>query len=65
MQDNRFIKIKTAPYALPKLLYALYTNGVMEVTMTKEDDELVLTIPMSTLEELVYPRKKDSYIAKK
>ena len=61
MKENEFIKIKLAPYALPKLLYSLYNNGVNEVTITQEDGDLVMTILIRVLEDLVYPRKVKSF----
>lgn len=41
------INVKVAPYALLDVLRALYNSDVKEVTITKEDNELVLVVDTS------------------
>ena len=41
------INVKVAPYALLDVLRALYNSDVKEVTITKEDNDLVLVVDTS------------------
>ena len=47
------IKIKFASYALHDILRALKCSGVDEVTITKEDNDLILVVNTDMLKERV------------
>ena len=56
---NKYIKIKIATYCLPKLLYVLNNNGVRNIAITMEDNELYVVLDDEELDEIVYPRMKN------
>lgn len=45
--NNNKIRVKVAPYALLDVLRALYNSDVKEVTITKEDGDLILVVDTS------------------
>lgn len=48
--EKEFITLVVAPYALPKLLLALYNEGIKRVSVTQEDDNLEVRISKEDLE---------------
>lgn len=53
--EKEFITLVVAPYALPKLLLALYNKGIKRVTVTQEDNDLEIVISKEDLK----PKKFD------
>ena len=45
--NNNKIRVKVAPYALLDVLRALYNENVKDVTITKEDNDLILIVDTS------------------
>ena len=56
---NKYIRIKIATYCLTKLLYELNNNGVRNIAITMEDNELYIVLDDEELEEIVYQRDND------
>ena len=55
-KEKEFISIKVVSYAMCDFLYALLNNGVSEcdIFITKEDNYLVVRIPMESLSNVRY-----------
>ena len=51
---KNFIRFRIAPYALLKTLLALDTNGVSNIAITQEDNELVVSLTTKEIHDLVY-----------
>lgn len=54
--EDKFISFTVAPYCLPKLLLALYQNNIFDFSMTKQNNDLCVSVSVDNLERLVYPR---------
>lgn len=50
-KEKKYVSIKVVAYAIRDFLYALLDNGVSDcdIFITKEDDYLVVRIPMESL----------------
>lgn len=57
-KEKEFISIKVVSYAMCDFLYALLNNGVSEcdIFITKEDNYLVVRIPMESLSSVRYKK---------
>ena len=58
MEDERYISFIVAPYCLAKLLLSLDISGIYDFAITQVDNDLMVRIPRSYLEKIVYPPKK-------
>lgn len=69
-KEKKYISLKVVSYAIRDFLYALLNNGVSEndIFITKEDDYLVVRIPIESLSSVKY-RNEDiplsAYVDKK
>lgn len=54
-KEEKFIRFTFAPYCLPKLLLALDNCNICDFGITQVDNNLMLSIPRSHLEQIVYP----------
>ena len=57
MKKNDYIRFNVATYALPLVLCALNNSGVDRITITQEDNRLVISIDADYLENICYGRK--------
>lgn len=55
-KEKKYVSIKVVAYAIRDFLYALLNDGVSEydIFITKEDDYLVVRIPMESLSSVRY-----------
>lgn len=53
--EEQYIDFIIAPYCLAKLLWALDLNKIYLFYITQVDDDLMVRIPKSYLEKIVYP----------
>lgn len=53
---DKFISFTVAPYCLPKLLLSFYQNGIHNFSITQQDNDLCVSVGISNLERVVYPR---------
>lgn len=55
-KEKKYVSIKVVAYAIRNFLYALLDNGVSDcdIFITKEDDYLVVRIPMESLSSVRY-----------
>jgi len=56
-KEETYIRFYFAPYCMAHLLLALETSNIKDYTITLCDDNLLLSIPKSHLERIVYPPK--------
>lgn len=58
--EEKYIDFMVVPYALAQVLYALEQCGIKDYAITLEDNDLHIRIPVSHVQENVYPElKKD------
>lgn len=58
MKDKEYIDFMVIPYALPKVLLALNDEGVKDITVTQQDNDLHIRLDKDDVEEVVYNLKK-------
>ena len=54
---KEFIRFTVAPYALIKVLDALTTNGINNIAVTQQDNDLMVSINRKEAESLIYGTK--------
>lgn len=51
------VNLKVSNYALVDVLYRLASEGLKDLTITKEDNDLIIRIDEEDLSKVVYPAK--------
>ena len=49
-----YIRFKVSPYTLDRVLLALDNNGIKNIFITSEDNELVVSLDKAEIEKRVY-----------
>ena len=58
--NEEYVSVSIAPYCLANLLLALHNSNIKRITITQEDNELVVRIPVKHLNDIVYNIKEPS-----
>ena len=54
MATNEYMSFEVAPYALPSVLLALYNEGIKNISVTKSDDNIEISVFIHDLKASVY-----------
>lgn len=58
MENKDYIDFLVTPYALVDVLIALHNEGIRDINVTKEDNDLHIRLDVDYVKEVVYKLKR-------
>lgn len=60
LNSKQYIDFSVTPYALPRVLLALFNEGIKDINVTQEDNDLHIRLDADYVKEIIYKLKKEN-----